>query len=113
MSDAAESKVRLFISYGRADAEALAERLEADLSLIGFDVWRDRREIRSGREEAGLRQWASEYVPGMSASAVRHLDRTAALIGFPGKTARSLPFPSSRPIGFHSKSPFNVGTRIN
>ena len=53
-------KVRLFLSYGRADAEELAERLEADLSLLGFDVWRDRRKIRSGKEwddeiEAGLR----------------------------------------------------------
>ena len=53
-------KVRLFLSYGRADAEELAERLEADLSLLGFDVWRDRTNIRSGREwddeiEAGLR----------------------------------------------------------
>ena len=53
-------KVRLFLSYGRADAEELAERLEADLSLLGFEVWRDRRKIRSGREwddeiEAGLR----------------------------------------------------------
>ena len=53
-------KVRLFLSYGRADAEELAERLEADLSLLGFEVWRDRRKIRSGKEwddeiEAGLR----------------------------------------------------------
>ena len=53
-------KVRLFLSYGRADAEELAERLEADLSLLGFEVWRDRTNIRSGREwddeiEAGLR----------------------------------------------------------
>ena len=60
MSNPAESKVRLFISYGRADANELAERLEADLSLVGFDVWRDRRKIRSGKEwddeiEAGLR----------------------------------------------------------
>ncbi len=53
-------KARLFLSYGRADAEELAERLEADLSLLGFEVWRDRQKIRSGREwddeiEAGLR----------------------------------------------------------
>ncbi len=53
-------KVRVFLSYGRADAEQLAEQLDADLSLLGFDVWRDRRKIRSGREwddeiEAGLR----------------------------------------------------------
>jgi hypothetical protein len=43
---ARENKVRLFLSYGRADAAELAERLEADLSLLGFEVWRDRREIR-------------------------------------------------------------------
>jgi hypothetical protein len=59
-AEAIGNKVRLFLSYGRADAEELAERLEADLSLLGFDVWRDRRKIRSGREwddqiEAGLR----------------------------------------------------------
>jgi hypothetical protein len=60
MSNPAQSRVRLFLSYGRADAEDLAQRLEADLSLLGFDVWRDRRNIRTGREwddeiEAGLR----------------------------------------------------------
>ncbi len=65
MSDSPEGataaeKVRLFLSYGRADAEELAERLEADLSLLGFDVWRDKRRIRSGKGwddeiEAGLR----------------------------------------------------------
>ena len=53
-------KVGLFLSYGRADAEELAERLEADLLVLGFGVWRDRRKIRSGKEwddqiEAGLR----------------------------------------------------------
>ena len=57
---APENTLRLFLSYGRADAEELAVRLEADLSLLGFEVWRDRRQIRSGREwddqiEAGLR----------------------------------------------------------
>jgi WD40 repeat protein len=54
------TKVRIFLSYGRADAGELAERLEADLSLLGFEVWRDRRKIRPGKEwddeiEAGLR----------------------------------------------------------
>jgi WD40 repeat protein len=43
-------KDRLFLSYGRADAEELAERLESDLALLGFEVWRDRRKIRSGKE---------------------------------------------------------------
>jgi WD40 repeat protein len=55
-----DPKPQVFLSYGRADAEQLAERLEADLSLLGFVVWRDRRKIRTGKEwddqiEAGLR----------------------------------------------------------
>jgi hypothetical protein len=67
MSDAGsptgpENKVRLFISYGRADAEELAERLEADLSLLGFDVWRDRQKIRAGKE------WEDEIVTGLRTS---------------------------------------------
>jgi TIR domain len=54
------TKFRIFLSYGRADAEDLAERLEADLTLLGFDVWRDRRNISAGNAwnneiEAGLR----------------------------------------------------------
>ena len=40
-------KVRIFLSYGRADAAEIAERLEADLTLLDFEVWRDRREIRA------------------------------------------------------------------
>ena len=60
MAISADDKVQIFLSYGRADAEELAERLEADLTLLGFHVWRDRRQIRSGKEwddqiEAGLR----------------------------------------------------------
>jgi WD40 repeat protein len=52
---------QLFLSYGRTpEGELLAERLEADLTLLGYAVWRDRRWIRSGTEwdneiEAGLR----------------------------------------------------------
>jgi hypothetical protein len=42
-------KGQLFLSYGRRDAERLAERLEADLTLLGYQVWRDKRQIRSGR----------------------------------------------------------------
>jgi hypothetical protein len=59
---APESKVRLFLSYSRADAEELAERLEADLSLLGFDVWRDQRQIRAGKE------WEDEIVAGLRTS---------------------------------------------
>jgi WD40 repeat protein len=53
-------KARLFLSYGRRDAEELADRLEQDLLLYGYSVWRDRREIVAGRDfmreiEDGLR----------------------------------------------------------
>jgi hypothetical protein len=54
------SRPRLFLSYGRRDAAELADRLEQDLDLHGFDVWRDTRAIRSGTDflreiEDGLR----------------------------------------------------------
>ncbi len=39
---------RLFLSYGRRDAEALAARLEADLAAAGFTVFRDRPGLRPG-----------------------------------------------------------------
>jgi hypothetical protein len=43
------SMSRLFISYGRADAEDLALRLADDLTHAGHDVWFDRKEIKPGR----------------------------------------------------------------
>jgi hypothetical protein len=39
---------RLFISYGRRDANALAAQLHADLEAHGFQVWRDVTHIRAG-----------------------------------------------------------------
>src|SRR5271157_4231191 len=53
-------KARLFLSYGRRDAAELADRLEQDLTLSGYSVWRDRRQLVSGRDfmrelEDGLR----------------------------------------------------------
>ena len=39
----------MFISYGHADAETLALRLEADLTRAGFDVWLDKSKLRAGR----------------------------------------------------------------
>jgi TIR domain len=53
-------RARLFLSYGRRDAEELADRLEQNLSLFGYEVWRDTRKIRSGTDflreiEDGLR----------------------------------------------------------
>src|SRR5690242_2997174 len=51
-------QVRVFISYGRADAEALATRLAKDLAAH-HDVWLDSSAIKSGRAweeqiEAGI-----------------------------------------------------------
>jgi len=55
-----EPRPRVFLSYGRRDAAALAERLRADLERRGFAVWQDVREIRAGQAweeeiQAGLR----------------------------------------------------------
>jgi hypothetical protein len=33
-----ESRPRLFLSYGRRDAEEIADHLEADLALLGFEI---------------------------------------------------------------------------
>jgi WD40 repeat protein len=53
------SRARLFLSYGRKDAGELADRLEQDLSLHGYEVWRDTRKIRSGKA------WEEEIVDGL------------------------------------------------
>jgi hypothetical protein len=53
------AKARLFLSYGRGDAAELADRLEQDLALFGYAVWRDTRKIRSGKE------WEHEIVDGL------------------------------------------------
>jgi WD40 repeat protein len=55
-----EPKARIFLSYGRRDACELADRLEQDLTLYGYSVWRDKKSIVSGRDfmreiEEGLR----------------------------------------------------------
>ena len=50
MSESTASKSRLFLSYGRRDATALANRLRADLENLGYEVWQDAREIRAGKE---------------------------------------------------------------
>ncbi len=56
-------KVRLFLSYGRTEAGVrLAERLEADLSFLGYAVWRDRTQIQHGRP------WSSEIEDGLRSS---------------------------------------------
>ena len=38
------TKARLFLSYGRRDAAGLADRLDQDLSVFGYDVRRDTAE---------------------------------------------------------------------
>jgi len=42
------AKPRLFLSYGRADAAALAQRLHDDLTVRGYEVWKDRVQINAG-----------------------------------------------------------------
>ena len=61
---------RLFLSYGRDDAGELADHLEKDLSLCGYEVWRDTRKIRSGKE------WEHEIVDGL-----RSTQLVVALLG--------------------------------
>ena len=51
----------IFLSYGRRDTQALAERLRADLKARDYEVWRDIERIRTGWDwdeeiEAGLRR---------------------------------------------------------
>ena len=53
------TKTRLFLSYGRRDAKPLADRLHADLEARGFEVWKDSRQIRSGRA------WEQEIEDGL------------------------------------------------
>ena len=53
---------RVFISYGRADAERLALRLEKALCKYGHSVWLDRHEIKAGRA------WEEDIEQGILAS---------------------------------------------
>jgi len=39
---------KVFISYGRKDAETVANKLSADLEALGHNVWLDREQIRTG-----------------------------------------------------------------
>jgi hypothetical protein len=70
-----DSKTRLFLSYGRKDDKKLAECLEADLVKHGYEVWKDTREIRAGKEweqavKDGLRS-AQVVIALLSSHAVR------------------------------------------
>jgi hypothetical protein len=63
-SSAAPTRPRLFLSYGRRDAAALANRLRTDLEARGFEVWQDTRHIRTGRE------WEEEIKDGLRSTQV-------------------------------------------
>ncbi len=69
---------RLFLSYGRRDAEALAARLEVDLAAAGFPVFRDRPGLRPGEawdEALGRAIAASDVLISLLSP---HAVRTAA-----------------------------------
>ena len=69
---------RLFLSYGRRDAEALAARLEVDLAAAGFSVFRDRPGLRPGEawdEALGRAIAASDVLISLLSP---HAVRTAA-----------------------------------
>ena len=75
---------KIFLSYGRRDAQAVAERLHADLNAAGFTVWQDVEQLRvgwgwDGQIEEGIR--ASDVVVLLlSPHAVRRR-------GLPGNTS--------------------------
>jgi hypothetical protein len=56
--------VKIFLSYGRRDAGALAQRLEKDLKAHGYETWRDIREIRSGTD------WQGEITDGLRSAQI-------------------------------------------
>ena len=60
-----ETRPRLFLSYGRADAAGLADRLCVDLTAKGYEVWRDTREIRSVNVD-----WQQKIVDGLRSAQV-------------------------------------------
>lgn len=64
LADASAEPIRVFLSYGRQDASALAERLEKDLKRRGYDVWRDVREIESGSD------WQGEIADGLRSAQI-------------------------------------------
>ena len=64
MSESTKSKSRLFLSYGRRDAAALANLLRTDLENLGYEVWQDTREIRAGKE------WEDQIADGLRSTEV-------------------------------------------
>jgi WD40 repeat protein len=59
-----DRKARLFLSYGRRDAAALAKRIRADLEKLGYEIWQDTRQIRAGKE------WEEEIRDGLRSTQV-------------------------------------------
>ena len=62
-------KPGVFLSYGRADARDLADRVKADVEARGFRVWQDRAEIAPGED------WRGKIVEGL-----RHAQVMVALL---------------------------------
>jgi WD40 repeat protein len=64
MSDSSAQRPQVFLSYGRRDADKLAERLVCDLESAGYDLWHDRPELRAGVP------WEDQLADGMAKSQV-------------------------------------------
>ncbi len=94
------SKAKLFLSYGRADAESVAIRIKLDLEKLDYEVWMDRNEIKAGSAymeeiEENLKQ-SNAVIALMSPHSVRSvidgsvndsvcLDELAYARDYPGK----------------------------
>lgn len=75
MPSTTDSLVRIFISYGRLDASEFVDRLERDLRRAGFEVWRDKSELRYGAawdaQIADALAHSDVVLPVLSSHAVR------------------------------------------
>lgn len=49
LKEPTERFYKIFISYGRNDAEELAHKIASDLTSLGHDVWIDKEQIKTGR----------------------------------------------------------------
>ena len=69
LPDKERSHLRIFISYGRDEYAALAERLKADLSRRGHEVWFDSERLKEGGDweryiEEGINHVARDISTG-------------------------------------------------
>ena len=64
LESSGSGKIRLFLSYGRRDAEELANRLGTDLNARGYDIWRDTHRICAGAD------WQIEIEDGLRSTAL-------------------------------------------